>query len=84
VDTANDALGGLIKLLGEIPNMVIGDDIQSTVVNAADMVERVHQDAAAGRTGRAFVESLGAVRDAEVAFYHPTILGYLYFPINEM
>ena len=82
--TVADALGGMITLLDEIPNMVIRDSIKDTVEMATDGADAGYTAAARGDVVNAFLAARRAAFGAETAFYDKSILALLYFPADEM
>lgn len=77
---AASTLSSLSKLVQEIQNMVIGEEIREGVERAIDSLEHANESLVAGQYLSALAYSQDALREAEQAFFSPNMVSMLYFP----
>lgn len=78
--SATLTLKSLLKLLGDISYIVINDDVGSAINVAYENINIAKQHLKNGRLEDAIEFAQIAFRNAERAFFDPTLLALLYFP----
>ncbi|KAI8792513.1 GPI transamidase component PIG-S [Biomphalaria glabrata] len=81
--TATSTLQSLAKLLEEIGNIVINDEIGKEVEAAVAAIEESQLLLKNGKLKEAFLASKAAFNASELAFFHPSLLELLYFPEDQ-
>ncbi|XP_072934173.1 GPI transamidase component PIG-S [Epargyreus clarus] len=81
--SAERSLKSLARLLGEISNIVINDDVGAGINSAVDSIRVAAEQLAAGRLLDAYRTSQRAFLAAETAFMEPSLLALLYFPDDQ-
>jgi len=76
-------LQSLSSLLSQISNIVITQDIARRVEEALASFESSVRDLSAGEIGEGHAASLNSVKQAEAAFFDPSLLALLYFPDDQ-
>ena len=76
-------LNSLSKLLSQISNIVINDDVAKEVYAAVDAITTAKKSAGAGNLTDAISFSKLAFVASETAFFDPTLLELLYFPEDQ-
>ncbi|XP_050439968.1 GPI transamidase component PIG-S-like [Adelges cooleyi] len=80
---ARVTLTSLSKLLGEISNIVIIEEVGKAVTESVDAALSVLQSIEDGRLEDALEYSRIAFKTSEFAFTHPSLLALLYFPDDQ-
>ena len=73
----------LSQLLGQIGNIVIGDEVGHSVFVATEAAERGAQLLAEGKLQQGYDTSRIAFLESESAFTDPSLLALLYFPDDQ-
>ncbi|KAH9515259.1 hypothetical protein Btru_014016 [Bulinus truncatus] len=81
--TATSTLQSLAKLLEEIGNIVINDEIGKEVEAAVAAIKESKFLFKNGKLKEAFLASKAAIEASELAFFHPSLLELLYFPEDQ-
>jgi len=74
-----EALSSILKLTDRIENMPIGPDVRGNFTEALVALEQVHTTASSSPS-LALLHSSDALERSSSAFFHPTMVGQLYFP----
>ncbi|CAH0713485.1 unnamed protein product, partial [Brenthis ino] len=83
VSSAERSLKSLAKLLGEISNIVINDEVGASISQAVHSIERGTRLLQGGRLRTAHATAREAFLAAETAFMEPSLLALLYFPDDQ-
>ncbi|CAK1541845.1 unnamed protein product [Leptosia nina] len=83
VTSAERSLKSLAKLLGEISNIVINEDVGASINTAVENIQQARDWMAAGRLLDAYRASQRAFLAADTAFMDPSLLALLYFPDDQ-
>ncbi|XP_045769999.1 GPI transamidase component PIG-S isoform X2 [Maniola jurtina] len=83
VTSAERSLKSLAKLLGEISNIVINDEVGASINQAVDSIHRATGLMRLGDLLTAHHYSQQAFLAAETAFMEPSLLALLYFPDDQ-
>uniref|UniRef100_A0A6P8J182 GPI transamidase component PIG-S-like n=1 Tax=Actinia tenebrosa TaxID=6105 RepID=A0A6P8J182_ACTTE len=83
LSTSTITLTSLARLLEQISNMVIGDQIQKQIQQALLSIEKSKDALEQGRVTTAYLEAKTALTSSENAFFDPSILALLYFPDDQ-
>uniref|UniRef100_H2YV43 GPI transamidase component PIG-S n=1 Tax=Ciona savignyi TaxID=51511 RepID=H2YV43_CIOSA len=83
IATATHTLGSLEKLLNQIRNMVINDDVASSVYQSVKSIIAAKEAISNGDLSKSLSESRDAFVASETAFFHPSLLELLYFPEDQ-
>ncbi|KAK9511635.1 hypothetical protein O3M35_000257 [Rhynocoris fuscipes] len=83
ITTATLTLQSLSKLLGEISNIVINEDVANSIKEAVLYVNKAKFSLKLGKLKEALLHSKTAFRASEKAFSDPTLLALLYFPDDQ-
>merc|ERR1712137_1168220 len=78
--SATTDLHSLSELVTSLTNMVISDNIQTTVLESLDAMEKAQKALLAEDLSVALQQSRIAMKKAHEAFFDPNMLGMLYFP----
>ncbi|XP_038213260.1 GPI transamidase component PIG-S isoform X2 [Zerene cesonia] len=83
ITSAERSLKSLAKLLGEISNIVINEEVGASINTAVQNIRRAGALASAGRLRAAYGCARAAYVAAEAAFMEPSLLALLYFPDDQ-
>ncbi|KAL1138950.1 hypothetical protein AAG570_009012 [Ranatra chinensis] len=83
ITLASLTLQSLSKLLGEISNIVISEEVADCVTTAVQSVEEAVEQLKVGRIKEALLAARRAHATAETAFGNPSLLALLYFPDDQ-
>ncbi|XP_041972598.1 GPI transamidase component PIG-S isoform X2 [Aricia agestis] len=83
VTSAERSLKSLAKLLGEISNIVINDEVGVSISEAVTLTAAARAHATAGELRAAYDTARRADTAAETAFMEPSLLALLYFPDDQ-
>lgn len=83
VTSAERTLQSLAQLLGEIPNIVINDEVGASINSAVDSIHQATELMLQARLVEAYKKSQSAFLAAEAAFMEPSLLALLYFPDDQ-
>ncbi|CAH2229552.1 jg19690 [Pararge aegeria aegeria] len=83
VSSAERSLKSLAKLLGEISNIVINDEVGASINHAVDSIHKSRSLMISGDLLNAYRQSQQAFLAAETAFMEPSLLALLYFPDDQ-
>ncbi|XP_050671247.1 GPI transamidase component PIG-S isoform X2 [Leptidea sinapis] len=83
VSSAERSLKSLAKLLGEISNIVINEDVGASITTAVTNIHDSSELMMAGELRGAHEKSRVAFLAAETAFMEPSLLALLYFPDDQ-
>ncbi|XP_045503096.1 GPI transamidase component PIG-S isoform X2 [Colias croceus] len=83
VTSAERSLRSLAKLLGEISNIVINEEVGASINTAVYNIEHTKKQMAAGDLSDAYKSARNAFLAAETAFMEPSLLALLYFPDDQ-
>jgi GPI-anchor transamidase subunit S len=73
----------LAKLLGQIGNIVIGDEVGRSIFVATESAQKALEFMAEGKLKEGFDLSRIAFLESESAFTDPSLLALLYFPDDQ-
>ena len=76
-------LSSLVKLLDEIGNIVIRDDIAQLIKESVKSIKEACENLKTGNLGIAYEQSRRAFELSEKAFYDSSLLALLYFPEDQ-
>nr|XP_002124261.1 GPI transamidase component PIG-S-like [Ciona intestinalis] len=83
VATSTNTLGSLEKLLHQIDNIIINDDVADSVFQSVAAIVEAKQAISVGNLTRAMSSSRDAFVSSQSAFFHPSLLELLYFPEDQ-
>ncbi|XP_059485299.1 GPI transamidase component PIG-S [Neocloeon triangulifer] len=83
VTSATLTLQSLAKLLGQIGNIVIGDEVGRSIFVATESAHSAEQLLSEGKLKEGFDHSRVAFLESESAFTDPSLLALLYFPDDQ-
>ena len=83
IKTSLSTLSSLVKLLDEIGNIVIRDDIAQLIKESVKSIKEACENLKTGNLGIAYEQSRRAFELSEKAFYDSSLLALLYFPEDQ-
>lgn len=77
------SLQSLVKLLSQIENIVVSDQIKDAIVESVKKAHLSKEAIEGGDWLRAYADAASSFEHSEEAFFDPSLLALLYFPDDQ-
>ena len=81
--TVTDAVTSLVRLLSQIPNIVISEEIGLVVQSSVNNIVRGSEELGQGNLEKCYSHGRKALELSETAFFDKSLLKLLYFPDDQ-